>query len=194
MHAVLKGSINGAAPSFLGFLNALRNEIRRIVTFHVVRGRRLASEHACSGESRSHTTQTRSPSRSTCMSVRCPQRSHGTGLTPRFERCRPMLRYCRPLSSYSGHAQEIACGHTPRMLEAKSGPPAHDETDPDLRSLMTLGLIEPTVDADGRPAYRLSAALFSPDYTPNEALVARMVSRRQAKRRDTARSAPRRGR
>jgi len=39
---------------------------------------------------------------------------------------------------------------------------------------MTLGLIEPTVDVDGRPAYRLSAALFSPDYTPNEALVARM--------------------
>ncbi len=65
------------------------------------------------------------------------------------------------------------------MFEAKNAPSPIDETDADLRELIRLGIIEPAVAEDGRLGYRFAVALFSPDYTPNEALLARMVSRRQ---------------
>ncbi len=75
------------------------------------------------------------------------------------------------------------------MFEAKNEPSATDEPDADLRELIRLGMIEPAVAADGRPGYRFAVALFSPDYTPNNALLARMVARRQEKREDHARGA-----
>jgi len=57
--------------------------------------------------------------------------------------------------------------------------------DADVLALIELGLVERAVDADGRPGYSISAAICSPSYAPNEALAARLSSRRKEKRRDT---------
>ncbi len=58
--------------------------------------------------------------------------------------------------------------------EASSG---NAETDPDLQALVELGLIEPA-NVDGQPGYRLNEALAN---TSGEALIARLVTRRQEK-------------
>ncbi len=56
--------------------------------------------------------------------------------------------------------------------------------DADVLALIELGLVERAVDAAGRAGYRVSGALRSPSYAPNEALIARLSSRRK-ERRDT---------
>ncbi len=76
------------------------------------------------------------------------------------------------------------------MFEAKNTHSPLDEPDADLRELIRLGIIEPAVTEDGRPGYRFAGALFSPDYAPNDALLARMVARRREKRGDTPAAHP----
>jgi len=69
----------------------------------------------------------------------------------------------------------VACYYRGMLNSESESWSGNAESDPDLKALVELGLIEPA-SVDGQPGYRLNEALAN---TSSEALIARLVTRQR---------------